>query len=46
LPAATLAHWGGLQTDGKIVFVVGSGDEVSVPITMRGFGDAYKALNQ
>jgi invasion protein IalB len=46
LAPATLVHWGSLQTDGKIVFVVGSGDEVSVPITMRGFGDAYKALNQ
>ena len=46
LSPATLVHWGGLQTEGKIVFVVGSGDEVGVPITMRGFGDAYKALNQ
>ncbi len=46
LSPATLVHWAGLQTEGKIVFVVGSGDEVGVPITMRGFGDAYKALNQ
>jgi invasion protein IalB len=43
---ATLVHWSNLQTEGKIVFVVGSGDEVGVPISLHGFGDAYKSLNQ
>jgi invasion protein IalB len=46
LPPATLVHWTGLQGDGKIVFTAASGDEVAVPVTIRGFGDAYKALNQ
>jgi invasion protein IalB len=42
---ATLLHWSNLQSDGKIVFTAASGDEVGIPIGLRGFGDAYKALN-
>jgi invasion protein IalB len=42
---ATLAHWSGLGSDGKIVFTDAAGDEASVPMSLRGFGDAYKAMN-
>lgn len=46
LSPATVAHWSSLQTEGKIVFNDAGGDEAAIPMSLRGFGDAYKALNQ
>jgi invasion protein IalB len=42
---AAIVHWSSLQTEGKIVFTDAGGDEVGVPMSLRGFGDAYKAFN-
>jgi invasion protein IalB len=42
---AAVAHWSSLQSEGKIVFTDAGGDEVGVPMSLRGFGDAYKAFN-
>ena len=46
LNVATVAHWSTLQSEGRIVFQDAAGDEVAVPISLRGFGDAYNAFNQ
>ena len=46
MSAATVAHWSNLATDGKIIFRDAGGDEVSLPMSLRGFGNAYEAFNQ
>ena len=46
LNPAAIAHWSSLQTDGNIVFQDAAGDEVAVPMSLRGFGDAYNAFNK
>jgi invasion protein IalB len=43
---ATLAHWHSLNDIGGIVFRDAAGDEVSLPMTFRGFGDALDALKK
>jgi invasion protein IalB len=43
---ATVEHWSGLKTDGDIVFRDAAGDEVELPMSMHGFGDAYSAFNK
>ncbi len=43
---AAVAHWSGLDTDGKIVFRDAAGDEVGLPMSLRGFGNAYEAFNK
>lgn len=46
LVPAAVVHWSNLQTDGQIVFQDAAGDEVAVPMSLRGFGDGYNALNK
>jgi len=43
---ATVAHWSNLDTAGKIVFRDAAGDEVSLPMSLHGFGNAYEAFNK
>lgn len=46
LPDPTVQHWHGLNTVGTIVFTNAAGDEIALPMTFRGFGDALDALNK
>jgi invasion protein IalB len=46
LNPSAIVHWSSLQTDGKIVFQDAAGDEVGVPMSLRGFGDGYNAFNR
>ena len=46
LTDATIAHWHGLDLIGSIVFRDAAGDEISLPITFHGFGQALDALNK
>ncbi len=46
LSDATVAHWRGLDTIGSIIFRDAAGDEISLPITFHGFGQALDALNK
>jgi invasion protein IalB len=46
LSDATIAHWHSLDTTGSIVFRDAAGDEISLPMTFHGFGDAIDALNK
>ncbi|QAY96107.1 hypothetical protein CWB41_10510 [Methylovirgula ligni] len=46
LSPATVAHWSNLDTAGKIVFRDAAGDEVGLPMSLRGFGNAYEAFNK
>jgi invasion protein IalB len=46
LTDATVAHWHGLDSIGSIVFRDAAGDEISLPITFHGFGQALDALNK
>ncbi len=46
LNPSTIAHWSDLKSDGSIVFVDAAGDEVALPISMLGFGDAYAAFDK
>ncbi len=43
---AAVEHWSNLATDGEIVFRDAAGDEVSLPMSLRGFGDAYNAFSK
>jgi invasion protein IalB len=43
---ATIAHWKGLSSNGKIIFRDAAGDEVGLPMSLRGFGEAYDAFNK
>jgi invasion protein IalB len=43
---ATVAHWHSLDTIGSIVFRDAAGDEISLPMTFHGFGQALDALNK
>ena len=43
---ATVAHWSNLNTSGDIVFTDAGGDEVALPMSLQGFGDAYNAFNK
>ncbi len=46
LADATVAHWHGLNAMGSIVFRDAAGDEISLPMTFHGFGEALDALNK
>ncbi len=46
LPDATVTLWHGLDTTGTIVFQDAGGDQVSLPMTFHGFGQALDALNK
>jgi invasion protein IalB len=46
LTESTLAHWHNLSSIGSIVFRDAAGEEVSLPMTFRGFGQALDALNK
>jgi invasion protein IalB len=46
LSDATIAHWHGLDSIGSIIFRDAAGDEISLPITFHGFGQALDALNK
>lgn len=43
---ATTAHWRGLKGMGSIVFRDSAGDEISLPMSFEGFGEALDALNK
>jgi invasion protein IalB len=43
---ATVEHWRGLKTTGSIVFRDSSGQEIHLPMSFDGFGDALDALNK
>lgn len=43
---AAVAHWHGLDTIGSIIFRDAAGDEISLPMTFHGFGQALDALNK
>jgi invasion protein IalB len=42
----TVVHWHGLDTIGSIIFRDAAGDEISLPMTFHGFGQAIDALNK
>ena len=42
---ATVQYWHGLNTKGAIVFKDSSGEDISLPMSFRGFGEALDALN-
>lgn len=46
LADATVHYWHGLNTTGAIVFKDSSGENVSLPMSFRGFGEALDALNK
>jgi invasion protein IalB len=46
LTDATLAHWHDLDTIGSIVFTDAAGDEISLPMTFHGFGQALDAFKK
>jgi invasion protein IalB len=46
LADATVAHWHALNALASIVFRDAAGDEISLPMTFHGFGDALDALNK
>lgn len=46
LSDATLAHWHSLDTIGNIIFRDAAGDEISLPMTFHGFGQALDAFNK
>lgn len=46
LSDATVAHWRSLDSTGSIVFQDAAGDEISLPMTFHGFGQALDALNK
>jgi invasion protein IalB len=46
LSDAAVVHWHGLDTIGSIIFRDAAGDEISLPITFHGFGQALDALNK
>jgi invasion protein IalB len=46
LADATLNYWHGLDTVGEIVFIDSTGDQISLPMSFHGFGQALDALNK
>lgn len=46
LADATVAHWHGIETTGDIVFTNSTGEQVVLPMSFKGFGDAIDALNK
>jgi invasion protein IalB len=46
LADATVAHWHGLNTEGRIVFIDAAGDQIALPIAFHGMGEALDALNK
>jgi invasion protein IalB len=43
---AAIAHWKALSSDGKIIFRDADGDEVGLPMSLRGFDEAFDAFNK